>query len=149
MNGLNFTTTGFADLERRLKLLATTEATRAGQTANRAASAYMAKKVKANAPDGPSSEGEIRNRKRKSGAVVQEKHNKIKNHVKVRKGRNADATKVENIVAINAYHAPMEEFGSVHNAPTHFMEITFDQESQNALDVMGKSLNKTLTRLGV
>lgn len=147
--GLTFTMTGWSDLENRLKQLSSTDATKAGQSANRAAAAYMVKKIREAAPDGPSAEGSIRNRKRKSGTVVQEKHEKIKNHVRVRKGRANDANTVENLVIVDPYHASYEEFGSIHNQATHFVEKTFDRESQAALDVMAKALNKGLIRRGV
>lgn len=145
---LKFDLKGFAELEARLSQLAANDATKAGQSANRAGAAYAAKKVRENAPVGPTPEGAKRTRLTKRGKVEQP-HKKLKNSVKVTKGRNSDPRTVENLVTINAKHAGWVELGSIHNEATHFVEKTFENEANNILEVMAAALEKGLKRRGV
>lgn len=140
-------TSGFAQLEARMKTLGDDVATKIGQSANRAGAAVIAKKVKADAPVGPDSEGSIRNRKRKSGKVVQEKHTKIVNNIRVKKVK-APAGRVENAIVVgkDAYHASMVEFGSIHNAPNPFFRTAFALASEDAIAAVSKILERRLQK---
>lgn len=140
---------GFAELDRRLKSLSSDVQTKIGQSANRAGAVVIARVVKRNAKIGPTPEGAIRKRRRKGGAKVESAHRKIVNSIKVRKTRNLETTKVQNTIAIYAPQASWEEFGSIHNKATHFMEKSVDEAKPNALGAMAKTLNKRLTRAGV
>lgn len=141
---------GLADLNKRLSALPKDVATKLGQSANRAGAAVLAKKAKALAPVGPVAEGAEVTRKRKSGAVVKEKHHKIKNSIKVKKTKNVSQTRVQNTVTTGqAYQASFVEFGSIHNAPNPFMKNAFEQNKDEIVATMAAALVKGLTRKGV
>lgn len=144
------TTTGFAALDTRMKSLSNDIATKVGQSANRAGAVVIQKKIKEGVPIGPHAEGSIRNRTRKSGKVVQEKHTKIINNVKVRKVR-AEAGRVINAIVIgkDAYHASFVEFGSIHNAPNPFFRTGFALASEDAVDRIKTVLARRLDKAGV
>lgn len=147
--GFTVSTSGFKDLEARMKLLGNDVATKVGQSANRAGAVVIAKAVKAAAPIGPDAEGSTRRRKRKSGKVVEEKHHKISQNVKVRKVKSA-AGSVENAVTVgNAYHASFVEFGSIHNAPNPFFRTAFEGSKDAALGQIKKILGRRLDKAGV
>lgn len=149
MSGLNVTLHGFADLERRLKTLANAEATKAGQAAIRAGGAVARKKIEAAAPLSAVAEGHLQNRKRKSGAIVQEAHRKIVNWIKVKKTRSKSSTEVQvSVGATKAYQASFVEFGSIRNAPQPFMRTAFDQNHQAIIDAIAKVLEKQLIKRG-
>ena len=144
------TTTGFAALESRMKSLSNDIATKVGLSSVRAGAVVIRKKITEGAPDGPHAEGSIRNRTRKSGKVVQEKHAKIKNHIKVRKVKSAAGLVAYAIVVgKDAYHASFVEFGSIHNAPNPFFRTGFALASEDAVDRIKAVLAKRLDKAGV
>ena len=140
---------GFAELIRRMEGLSREVQTKLGQAANRAGAVVIARVVKQNAKIGPTAEGATRTRRRKNGSKRETPHKKIVNSIKVRKSRNIETTKVQNTIAIYAPQASWEEFGSIHNKPTHFMERSVDAAQPDALAAMAKTLNKRLTKAGV
>jgi HK97 gp10 family phage protein len=149
VSGLNVTFSGWTQLEQRMKTLANSEATKVGQSANRAGAAALVKKLKATAPVGPTAEGAVQNRKRKSGAVVQEAHHKIKNWIKIKKTRASSSDTVQNSVHIaKGFHSNFMEFGSIHTPATHWMQNTIDASHQEIIDAMAKALDKGLIRRG-
>lgn len=142
---------GFSDLQRRLEALSKEEATKAGQTANRAGAAVLRKKVIATAPNSPkTTEGETRTRHNKGGTTRQETHGKIVNNVVVRKTKNSTPTQVNNAVSIKsaAYHASFVEFGSIHNTADPFMLRALEANEQSIMDAISKVLNKQLIKRG-
>lgn len=150
MSGMTFNLSGFKQLEQRLMSLSREDATKAGQSANRAGAAYAAKKIKAKAPVGPDAEGSKRTRTTKSGKTREEVHHKIVNSIKVKKVRTDRDGKVENAISTTAaYQASFVEFGSIHQPPNPFMRSTFEAEENAILDVMAKALAKNLLRRGV
>ncbi|WP_294196526.1 HK97-gp10 family putative phage morphogenesis protein [uncultured Sphingomonas sp.] len=136
---------GLADLNRRASLLSRDIATKIGQSANRAGTKEIADAIRTEATDGPTPEGEVRNRRRKSGKTVQEPHKKIKNHIRVVKVRAKDGV-VENAVVIDAYHAGMEEFGSIHNTPNPFAKRGFDKARNDAIEKVKKVLERRIAK---
>lgn len=139
---------GLADLERRMKALARDQATKVGQAANRAGTKKLADSIRAEAPEGPTPEGQLMNRKRKSGKVVQEPHKKIKNHVKIKKVRVSEGS-VENAVSIDVVHAGMVEFGSIHNPADPFMTRGFEKAKDDAIEEVKKVIDRRLKEAGV
>lgn len=140
---------GFDAFEARMNNLAADVRTKIGQSANRAGAVVIAKAVKKNAKIGPTPEGAARTRRRKGGAQVESAHKKIVNSIKIRKSRSLETTKVQNTIAIYAPQAVWEEFGSVHNKATHFMERSVDEAQEDALAAMAKTLDRRLKKAGV
>lgn len=141
---------GFSDLQRRLESLSKEEATKAGQSANRAGATVLRKKVIEVAPNSPkTTEGEIRTRRNKGGTTRQEVHNKIVNSVRVRKTKAEKPGEVRNAVTIvGAYHATFVEFGSIHNTADPFMLRALESSEQSIMDAISKVLNKQLIKRG-
>lgn len=83
----NFRTSGFAQLEQRLKQLSREDATKAGQSANRAGAAVLKKAVEKEAPVSNVAEGTKITRHTKGGKTREETHHKIKNNVKIKKSK--------------------------------------------------------------
>jgi len=145
-----FNIRGAQALNARLNQLSREVATKVGQTAVRAGGRQLLKAVKAEAPIGPDAEGSKRKRKRKSGKVVDETHRKITNNLKLTKIRSPnDGVVTIALHAGAAYHASMVEFGSIHNAPNPFMQRGLMAGEQQAMDAIGKALNRALTKRGV
>lgn len=143
-----FSTSGFQALERRLQQLSREDATKAGQSANRAGAVVLRKAVEAEAPVSNVAEGTVITRHNKNGSTRTETHEKIKNHVKVKKQRAAEG-RVENLVYISgAYHAVFVERGSIHNAPNPFMLKALEGHKDEIVAAMAKALNKGLIRRG-
>lgn len=140
---------GFADLNWRLRQLGYDVSTKIGQSANRAGATVIAKAIKDQAPVGPDAQGSIRNRKRKSGKVVQEEHQKIANNIRVKKVRAPDGQVVNAVTAGQAYHATFVELGSIHNAPNPFFRRGFESSQADALDKIAQTLDRRLKKAGV
>ena len=147
---VSFNITGASQLNARLNQLARADATKAGQTAIRAGGRELLKATKQEAPVGPDAEGSVRKRKRKSGAVVTEKHHKIVNNLKLTKVRSKDDGVVK--VALHAgaaYHASLVNFGSIHNPPDAFMLRALNKADEAAIAAISKALNRALIKRGV
>ena len=143
-----FSASGFQQLERRLQALSREDATKAGQSANRAGAAVLKKKIEETAPVSNVAEGATITRRNKDGSTRQETHHKISQNVKIKKVRSGEGT-VENLVFISkAYHATFVEFGSIHNAPTPFMLNALEGNKDDIIEAMRKSLNRNLVRRG-
>ncbi len=143
---------GLNALNRRLTSMAKEEATKAGQSANRAGAAVLAKAVKQAAPTSTrTTEGETRTRHNKGGTTRQETHGKIINHVKVKKLKSTDPTQVKNGVVIGpkAYHASFVQFGSIHNAADPFMLRAFEDSQQSIIEAISKMLERQLVKRGM
>lgn len=145
----NFRTSGFAQLEQRLKQLSREDATKAGQSANRAGAAVLKKAVEKEAPVSNVAEGTKITRHTKGGKTREETHHKIKNNVKIKKSK-APGGRVENLVHIaQGYHASMVEFGSIHNQPNPFMLRALESNKDEIIAAIAKALNKGLIKRGV
>lgn len=147
---MSATLTGLADLERRVALLTSDLATKVGQSANRAGAKKYSDLLKAAVPVGPTPEGAVRLRRRKSGTVRREIHHKLRNSIRIKKIRSDHIHKVVNAVTVGkAYHAAFIEFGSIHNPPNPVMRKTLEDNQQAIIDEMAKVLNKRLVKAGV
>lgn len=149
MTGFSANFTGFAQLQQRLEKLGKDEATKAGQIANRAGAAVIAKKAKAAVPISKIAEGASIKRHTKGGTTRTEKHRKIVNWIKVKKTKGDTATQVHNAVTVGAYQAQFVEFGSIHNAPNPFLRQAFEANNQEIIDAMAKVLDRQLIKRGV
>lgn len=149
MSGFTANLQGFAQLQQRMNQLSKAEATKAGQIANRAGAAVIAKKAKANAPVSNVAEGATITRNNKGGSTRTEKHRKIQNWIKVRKTKGDTPTQVHNAVSVEAYQSQWVEFGSIRNAPKPFLRTAFESNNQEIIDAMAKVLNRQLVKRGV
>lgn len=139
---------GFKELERRLQTLAKEDATKAGQSANRAGAVVLKKRIEAEAPVSDVAEGATITRHNKDGSTRSETHHKIKNSIRIKKVR-AEEGRVENAVGTGqAYHSVFEEFGSIHNAPNPFMSRALEGGKDDMMAAIAKALNKQLIRRG-
>lgn len=149
MSGFTANLQGFSQLQRRMEQLSKVEATKAGQIANRAGAAVIAKKAKASAPSSNVAEGATITRNTKGGTTRTEKHHKIVNWIKVRKTKGDTPTQVHNAVSVEAYQAQFVEFGSIHNSPNPFLRVAFESNNQEIIDAMAKVLTRQLVKRGV
>lgn len=149
MSGFTANLQGFAQLQQRMNQLSKAEATKAGQIANRAGAAVIAKKAKASAPVSNVAEGAAITRNTKGGSTRTEKHRKIQNWIKVRKTKGDTPTQVHNAVSVEAYQAQFVEFGSIRQAPNPFVRTAFESNNQEIIDAMAKVLNRQLVKRGV
>lgn len=129
---------GAAEIERRLQAIGKEMSSRIIQTATRAGAKPMQQAVQAAAPDGPRAEGE---------QVGPRTHNKIKNSIRIKKGKS----KFENaaVVIVHtglAFHALFQERGTIHIAPRPFMAEAISGARQSVLDAMRKALERGLAR---
>lgn len=135
-NGLQ----GFAELEQRLMQLADeVKATKMGNAAVRQAAKVVQQAVIEAAPDGPKEEGASDG---KRGT-----HAKIKEHIKVKKGRGRTPnTAVMLVHTGEAFHALFQERGTIHIAPRPFMGPAFARSKDAALNKMVDALSRSLDR---
>jgi HK97 gp10 family phage protein len=149
MANLSVQMKGFAELQARLEQLATTDATKAGQSAVRSGATVALKSIKSEAPVSDVPEGATHNRHRKDGSAVEEAHHKIANNLKIKKTRTPNQHQVAVTIGVGpAYQASLVEFGSIHNKPDPFMLRGIANAIQEIIDQMGKALNKQLIKRG-
>lgn len=130
---------GFDELERNLRALGPEVATRIGNTATRKAAKVMESAFKGAAPDGTRGEGE------KVGGRT---HHKIKNSLKVKKGRSKggpDAT-VYVVHTGAAFHSLFIEKGTSKMTAKPWMGDAFGANVQTALNAIAKELERGIAR---
>ena len=149
MAGLDVKLNGFAQLQARLESLATTEATKAGQSAIRSAGTLLKNTVKAYAPVSDVAEGKTHQRRRKDGSTVEEAHHKIVNNIIIKKLNTGNQHQVGVSVGTGqAYQSHMVEWGSIHNKPNPFMLRAVQSVEQELIDKIGEALQKQLIKRG-
>lgn len=152
MSGMGVDLRGFNQTAQRLQQLAKQDATKAGQSANRAGATVLKKAIEKAAPDSSrTTEGEVRTRHTKGGGTRTEVHGKIKNNVIVRKTKSTNANQVQNTVGVrgNAYHSSFVNFGSIHNTADPFVLRALNSSDQTVIDKIAVTLNKQLIKRGV
>jgi HK97 gp10 family phage protein len=149
MASLNINMSGFKELQARLQEMATVDATKAGQSAIRSGGKIALNAIKADAPVGSTPEGATESRHSASGGTRKVAHHKITNSLKIGKVNTPNEHQVSVAIgAGKAFQASWEEFGSIHNAATHFMERGLTNSTQEIIDAVSKALNKQIIKRG-
>jgi HK97 gp10 family phage protein len=130
---------GLADLERAMLALSKDVATKIGASAIRKGAKIQQWAVIAAAPDGPTPEGAPQG---KTGRP----HLKIKNNVKVRKGRSKNSESVSMLVNVDAFQSVFIERGTVHMQAQPFAARAIEASHQDALNAVIETLEKGIAR---
>jgi len=133
--GGGLTTAGFDQLERNLRALGTTQATKIGNSATRKGAKHMEAALRSAAPVGPRADGT---------AVGQRTHAKISSNIKVKKGRSKAGP--QSIVYVvhtgNAFHSIFVERGTIHQPAQPKFGRAFGSAAQGALNIIVNDLQR-------